>query len=80
MGFGVTELLIILAIIVLLFGTRKLKNMGGDLGGAIKSFRTAMHDADKSDESESTPKVERGEDGKTIDGEVVSKSDKDHVQ
>lgn len=44
--FGITELLIILAIVVLLFGTRKLKNMGGDVGGAIKSFRKALKDDD----------------------------------
>lgn len=42
MGIGVTELLLILAIAVVLFGTKKLKNIGGDLGGAIKSFRSAM--------------------------------------
>lgn len=42
--FGITELLVILAIVVLLFGTRKLKNMGGDIGGTIKSFRKALKD------------------------------------
>ncbi len=42
--FGITELLVILAIVVLLFGTRKLKNMGGDIGGAIKSFRKSLKD------------------------------------
>lgn len=42
MGFGVTELLIILAIVLLLFGGRKLKSLGTDLGGAIKGFRKAM--------------------------------------
>ncbi len=45
--FGITELLIILAIVVLLFGTRKLKGMGGDIGDAIKSFRKAVKDEDK---------------------------------
>ncbi len=42
--FGITELLVILAIVILLFGTRKLKNMGGDIGGAIKSFRKSLKD------------------------------------
>jgi sec-independent protein translocase protein TatA len=42
MGIGIGELAIILAIVVVLFGTKKLKNIGGDLGGAIKSFRSAM--------------------------------------
>lgn len=42
MGFGVTELLVVLAIVLLLFGTRKLRTMGTDLGGAIKGFRKAV--------------------------------------
>ena len=41
-GFGITELLVILAIVVMLFGTKKLRNMGGDLGSAIKGFKSAM--------------------------------------
>lgn len=43
-GIGVWQLLIVLLIVVLLFGTKKLKNVGGDLGSALKSFRSAMHD------------------------------------
>lgn len=46
-GLSVTELLVILAIVLLLFGTRKLRNLGGDLGGAIKGFRKAMSEDDK---------------------------------
>ena len=42
MGFGVTELLIILAIVLVLFGAKKLRNIGGDLGGAIKNFKSSM--------------------------------------
>ena len=38
-GISVTSLLLILGIVILLFGTRKLKNLGGDLGSAIKSFK-----------------------------------------
>ena len=41
-GISVWQLLIILAIVVLVFGTKRLKNLGGDLGGALKSFRKAM--------------------------------------
>lgn len=41
-GIGVTELLIILAIVALLFGTKRLRNIGEDLGGAIKGFKNAM--------------------------------------
>lgn len=46
MGFGVTELIIVLVIVILLFGTKKLRSLGGDLGGALKSFRGAMKDDD----------------------------------
>lgn len=43
-GISIWQLLIILAIVVLVFGTARLKNMGRDVGGAIKSFRKAMDD------------------------------------
>ncbi|MDQ3775136.1 MAG: twin-arginine translocase TatA/TatE family subunit [Pseudomonadota bacterium] len=46
MGIGITELLVILAIVALLFGTKKLRSIGGDLGTAIQSFRKAMTEAD----------------------------------
>ena len=44
---GPTELLILLAIVALLFCTKKLRSMGGDLGGAINSFRNALKNDDK---------------------------------
>jgi len=50
MGFGgisIWSLLLILAIVVLLFGTKKLRNVGTDLGGAIRSFKKAVKDEDK---------------------------------
>lgn len=52
--FGITELLVVLAIVILLFGTKKLRNMGSDVGGSIKSFRKALKDEDKSSETDST--------------------------
>ena len=42
MGISIWQLLIILAIVLLLFGTKRLRNMGGDVGGAIKNFKTAV--------------------------------------
>ena len=57
MGFGgisIWQLLIVLAIIVLLFGTKKLRNLGGDLGSAVKSFKGAM----KEGEAEQTLKAD----------------------
>lgn len=58
MGFGgisIWQLLIVLAIIVLLFGTKKLRNVGGDLGTAIKNFKQAMKSAEADE-----PKEEAG--------------------
>ena len=42
MGISIWQLLIVLLIVVMLFGAKRLKNIGGDLGGAIKGFRKAM--------------------------------------
>ncbi len=41
-GISIWQLLIVLVIVLLLFGTKKLRNMGGDLGGAIKGFRSSI--------------------------------------
>ena len=46
-GFGMQELLVILAIVLLIFGPKRLKNIGADLGNAIKGFRSAVADEDK---------------------------------
>jgi len=47
-GISIWQLLIILLIVVLIFGTKRLKGLGSDLGGALKSFRKAVSDADHS--------------------------------
>jgi len=62
-GFGVTELLIILAIVLLIFGPKRLKSLGSDLGSAIKGFRSAVSDDDKK------PADDKAE-SKVIEGEV----------
>lgn len=54
-GIGIWQLLIILLIVFMLFGTKKLRNLGSDIGGALKGFKTAMKDDDApaaSDEAE----------------------------
>lgn len=45
-GISIWQLLIILVIVLLLFGTKRLRGLGGDLGGAIKGFKKAMTDED----------------------------------
>lgn len=47
MGFSTTHLLIFLVIIIVIFGTKKLRNIGSDLGGAVKGFKDGMKDGDK---------------------------------
>ncbi len=62
-GLGMTELLVILAIVLLIFGPKRLKNIGSDLGNAIKGFRTAVSE----DEAKAgTPEA------KIIEGEAQS--------
>ena len=58
MSFGVTELIIILVIVLLLFGTTKLKSLGTDLGSAIKGFRTAVSDEEEKDKTETAEGAE----------------------
>ena len=62
--------LVVLVIVLLVFGTKKLKNIGSDLGGAVKGFKDGMKtdDADKKPEQLATEKS-----GQTIDGEVKDK-------
>ncbi len=47
MHVSITQLLLILVIVIVLFGTKKLRNVGADLGGAIKSFKTAMKEGEE---------------------------------
>ncbi|MFT5311554.1 MAG: sec-independent protein translocase protein TatA [Paraglaciecola sp.] len=51
-GISPMQLLIILVIVVLIFGTKKLRNMGGDLGSAVKGFKKAMGDKDDKDDKD----------------------------
>ena len=54
-GISIWQLIIIAVIVVLLFGTKKLRGIGGDLGGAVKGFKKAM----KEEEEKPTPEVEK---------------------
>ncbi len=53
MGISVWQLLIILAIVLLLFGTKRLRSLGGDLGSAIKNFKQSMQQSEHTESSES---------------------------
>ena len=78
MGFGgisIWQLLIVLVIVLLLFGTMRLRNLGGDLGNAVKGFKKAMGDEEKKKEGGAPEKLEKA-DEKIIDGEVTREKDK----
>lgn len=60
MGFGgisIWQLVIVLGIIILLFGTKKLRNLGGDVGSAVKGFKKAMREDDAPDAGEQTKNI-----------------------
>jgi len=79
MGIGIWQLLIILAIVLLLFGSKKLKNLGSDLGGAIRGFKKSVKDGESPDSGDAD-KLEENKQSNVIEGEVSSaEKDKDKV-
>jgi sec-independent protein translocase protein TatA len=66
-SFSIWHWLIVLAIVVLVFGTKKLRNVGSDVGGAVKNFKDAMK------EEKDTPKLDASA-GQTVEGEVTQKT------
>lgn len=76
MGISIWQLLIVLAIVVLLFGTKKLKNIGGDLGGAIKGFKNAVKEGEGEKDKQANLEKTQAEEGKIIEGEVTKDKDK----
>jgi sec-independent protein translocase protein TatA len=75
MGISIWQLLIVLAIVLVLFGAKRLKNVGSDLGSAIKGFKQAMREGE--DETPGNRKLEERE-GRIINGEST-RQDKDKV-
>ena len=75
-GINIWQLLIILAIVVLVFGTKRLKNLGGDVGGAIKSFRKAMDTDDSKDAEEDSSEARQLGADEQKDAEFSEQADK----
>ncbi|MEQ8288461.1 MAG: twin-arginine translocase TatA/TatE family subunit [Gammaproteobacteria bacterium] len=71
MGFGVSELLILLLIVALLFGTKKLRGLGSDVGSAVKGFKSAIQDDDDKDKLGDNNKPEESS-SQVIEGQVES--------
>lgn len=57
-GISIWQLLIVLVIVALIFGTKRLKGIGGDLGGAVKGFKKALND-DEAKNSETTDSMSK---------------------
>lgn len=75
MGISIWQLVIVLVIVLLLFGAKRLRNVGGDLGSAIKGFKSAMNESEKKPDEPSQLNQEAED---VIEGEVTSK-EKDKV-
>ena len=67
-SFSIWHWLIVLVIVVLIFGTKKLRNIGSDVGGAVKNFKDAMKD------EKATTKLDDTSTGTTVEGEVTQKT------
>lgn len=72
-GISIWQLLIILVIVLLLFGTKRLRNLGSDLGNAIKGFKKAVDDPDKNKEPEQIAKSEQDD---AIEGQATREKEK----
>ena len=76
-SFSVWHWLIVLLIVVLVFGTKKLKNMGSDLGGAVKGFKDGMKDGSSGTDPASPAQqvtANKSADANTVDVEAKTKS------
>lgn len=71
-SFSIWHWLIVLLIIVLIFGTKKLRNVGQDLGGAVKGFKDGMKEGTAEKSAEAPPQQQVT--GQTIEGEVKEKT------
>ncbi|MCP4284181.1 MAG: Sec-independent protein translocase subunit TatA [Gammaproteobacteria bacterium] len=72
-GISIWQLLIVLVIVLLLFGTKRLKNIGSDLGNAVKGFKGAMKDGEKEADKQH---LEKSDEENVIEGEVNHKESK----
>ena len=79
-SFSIWHWLIVLLVVVLIFGTKKLRNIGTDLGGAVKGFKDGVKggSADTAEGTDAPPQqvtqTQRTNDGQTVDVEAKTKS------
>ena len=70
-SFSIWHWLIVLLVVLLIFGTKKLRNMGSDLGGAVRGFKEGMKSAE---DEKTTAKIDSNGAGQTIEGEVKDRT------
>ena len=77
MSFGFTEILVVVALIIIFFGSGRLRNLGSDIGGFIKGLRSSLREVDELPESrpKSSEQIDQG--GRVIDAEGTTEND-DH--
>ncbi|MCC7326695.1 MAG: Sec-independent protein translocase subunit TatA [Burkholderiales bacterium] len=75
-GLSIWHWLIVLVVVVLIFGTKKLRNIGQDLGGAVKGFKEGMKTPDEEAAANEPPSPAQQIPGKTIDAEVKKETHK----
>ena len=66
-GIGITQLIIVLVIVLLLFGTKRLKNLGGDLGSAIKGFKGAVKESEEDKQESKTEQQQKNVEADNVD-------------
>ncbi len=71
MGISIWQLVIVLVIVLVLFGAKRLRNVGSDLGSAVKGFKSAMSEEESKKDDAALQKKEEGD---VIEGEVTSKT------
>lgn len=76
-GIGIWQLLIILVIVLLLFGTKRLRNLGQDLGSAVRGFRSSMKEGEEDDNDLTAERLEKDKYKKTDDDAEFDKSEQD---
>lgn len=74
-GISIWQLLIVLAIIILIFGTKKFKNIGSDLGGAVKGFKKAMTEEEQEEAKKEEQKQIKQEDADFTDANKAEVKD-----
>lgn len=72
-GISIWQLLIILLIVILIFGAKKIRNIGSDLGSAIKNFKQAVKEGEEGEAGEEERAEAENQTGKVIEGEVTEK-------